>query len=298
MDFINIIDTGLMMGLVFAGVVTSLGISFRLLNFPDLTVDGSFALGAAISATMIKNDYSIIIAIIVSLLAGGIAGIITSVLHTKLHVNKFLSGIIVVTALYSVLIRVMNGGNISFGTKSTFFDFVNRWDVPGGFSTGTILLLIFFALVIFSIAYLFLKSSYGIRLRAACLNPELAKLIDLNTTISLLVGLFFTNILSALSGVLYSLKNSYADIGFLQGILIISLASLTIGEKIVDVKKISRITYILLASIFGSILYQVIWSIALKFNLEASDLNIITAVIVILLFFWNRNKNVTNLELQ
>lgn len=298
MHIINIIDTGLLMGLLLTSIVASLGISFRLLNFPDLTIDGSFALGAVISATMVRNDYPVVLAIIVSMICGGLAGVTTALLHTKLHINKFLSGIIVVTALYSVLIRIMKGGNISFGQKTTFFDFTGKYDSLNSFSFGTVLLLLVFSVLTLTASYIFLKSNYGIRLRAACLNTELAKSIGLNSSLSLIAGLFFTNTLAAFSGTLFSLKSSYADIGYMQGMLIVSLASLTIGEKVVPVKRLNKLTYVLLASVIGSIAYQIIWAIALKFNIEPSDLNLITALIVVALFFWKRNNKNTSIELQ
>jgi putative tryptophan/tyrosine transport system permease protein len=299
MYIINVIDTGLIQGLILACVVTSMGISFRLLNFPDLTIDGSFALGAAISVTMVKHGYPIIFAIILSMICGGLSGGITALLHTKLRINKFLSGIIVVTALYSVLIRIMNGGNISFGQKNTFFDFIDKYDLINSFSFGTITFLVGITTIIVLIFYFILKSTFGIKIRAACLNTELAKSVGLKSSIALLIGLFFTNTLAAFSGSLFSLKSSYADIGFIQGMLIISLASLTIGEKIVPLKSLNKLTYVLLASVVGSVAFQMIWAIALKFNLEPSDLNLITALIVATLFFWKRNnKNLSGVELQ
>lgn len=299
MQLVNIIDTGIIMGLLLGSIVASLGISFRLLNFPDLTIDGSFAFGAVICATMVKNDYPVVLAIFLSLICGGISGVATAILHTKLKINKFLSGIIVVTALYSILIRIMHGGNVSFGQKATFFDYVSKWNFPGSFSLGTNVLLSFFVFLIAGISIWLLKSRYGIRLRAACLNTELSKSIGLSTSVSLMIGLFYTNALAAFSGSLFSLKSSYADIGYMQGMLIVSLASLTIGEKIIPIKKFNRVVYIILASISGSIVYQFIWAVALQLNFEPSDLNLITAVIVIVLFTWKHNtKNSAGVELQ
>jgi putative ABC transport system permease protein len=296
---VNLIDTGLWMGLMLTGVVASLAISFRLLNFPDLTIDGSFALGAAISVTMVKNGFDPSIAVLISIAAGGVAGVITAVLHTKLKVNKFLAGIIVVTGLYSVLIRIMGGGNISLGQRATFFDWAAKYDNINSFSYGTDIFLIVIVGAVFIVAFVFLNSGFGLKLRASCLNADLARSVGLSTSFFLIIGLFFTNMLAALSGALFSLKSSYADIGYTQGMLIVALASLTIGEKLVPNTKFKKLTYILLASLAGSIGYQIIWAIALRFNLEPTDLNLITAAIVVVLFFWKRNnKNLTGVELQ
>lgn len=296
---INLIDTGLWMGLMLACLVASLGVSFRLLNFPDLTIDGSFALGASISVTMVQHGYNATFVILISIISGGLAGAVTALLHTRLKVNKFLAGIIVVTALYSVLIRIMGGGNISLGQKTTFFDWVSKFDNINSFSYGTDILLIIVVGLLFVFSFFFLSSGFGLKLRAACLNADFARSLGINTSISLVIGLFFTNMLAAFSGALFSLKSSYADIGYSQGMLIVALASLTIGEKLISNTKLSRLRYVLLASLAGSIGYQIIWAVALRFNLEPTDLNIITALIVIVLFFWQRNnKNLTGVELQ
>lgn len=277
MEFIQALNNGFQQGIIFFPVVLSLALSYRLLKFPDITIEGTFALGSAVFATVLLWTESLFISILVSCFAGMLAGGITAILHSYLKINKFLAGILVVTGLYSILIRILNGSNVSIIKIGLTYKYN---------STYLFLAAVFVCLVFFR----FYNSAYGIKLRGSALNPTYSKSIGFGTGGLLVIGLALNNLVAALSGIFFTLESNFSDIKIGQGILIVALAALAIGERIIPQNKIPILLYVILSAFVGSIFYQVLWAFALKLNIKPSDLKLLSALIVVLLFMLKRRK--------
>ena len=279
MDILNAIQSGFVQGVIFYPIVLSLALSYRLLKFPDISIEGTFALGGAVFGVILSNSNSYLNAVIAALVLAAIAGSITAVLHHYLRINKFLSGIIVVTALYSVNVRILGGSNISL--------------LKFNLSSSHIYIIYFITSIFISlIAYFFYKSHYGIKIRGASLNPGLAKSLGYRTGFLLMIGLGLNNSLAGIAGVFFSLDAGFSDLKIGQGTLIVSLAALAIGERLIPKDKVSILLYVFLSAIIGSVFYQILWAFALQLNIQASDLKILSACIVVILFILkNRNES-------
>lgn len=277
MNVIDVILNGLFQGILFYPVVLSLALSYRLLKFPDISIEGTFALGSAVFAIIFLKTDSFIFSILISSFSAFIAGGITAILHHYLHINKFLSGILLVTGLYSISIRILGSSNVSILSK-----YISNSNVQYYFLFGSLIISI---LVLF-----FYKSGFGIKIRGAALNPTLSNNIGLKTGVLLVIGLALNNIFAALSGVFFTINNGFSDIKLGQGILIVGLAALAIGEHLIPKKNISIPLFVILSAFVGSIFYQILWAFALKINIEPSDLKLLSALIVIVLFIIKKEK--------
>ncbi len=283
MDILNALESGLTQGIIFYPLVLSLALSYRLLKFPDISIEGTFALGGAAFGVILSNTNLYFAAIPAAMLFSAIAGSVTAMLHHYLRINKFLSGIIVVTALYSVIVRLIGGANISL--------------LEFNLSASNLQIVYAIASILLSLAaYFFYRSKFGIKIRGASINPELSKSLGYNTGLLLVTGLAFNNALAAVSGIYFSLDAGFSDLKIGQGTLIVALAALAIGERLIPKNKVSILFYIILSAAAGSIFYQILWAFALQFNIKASDLKILSAIIVVILFAIKR-RNETGDEL-
>lgn len=255
-------------GLLYALMALGVYITFRILDFPDLTVDGSFTTGAAIGTVMTVSGTPPWIAIICSFIGGAIAGTCTGLLHTKGKINGLLSGIIMMIALYSINLRIMGKPNVSLRGKENLFDHVS-----------TLLIMIVFVIIVKVILDLFFRTDLGLSLRATGDNSRMIRSFGANTDITTIFGIALSNALVASSGALVSQYQKYADNSMGIGMIVIGLASVIIGEAIFGARTIFRAT---LAVILGSVIYRIIYAFALRVEwLEASDMKLITAVIII-----------------
>ncbi|WP_214482426.1 ABC transporter permease [Bacillus sp. SM2101] len=285
-------------GIIYAIMALGVYLSFRILDFPDLTVDGSFVTGAAVAAILIVNGINPFIATIASLLAGFIAGCITGLLHTKGKINPLLSGILMMIALYSINLRIMGRSNIPMLNETTVVTILTDFWKSLGFDTGVVNVLraigysgyipktwaivIFMIIITFAIKLIldrFLQTEIGLALRATGDNKNMIRSFSANTNALTVVGLGLSNALVAFSGAVIAQYNGFSDVGMGIGIIIIGLASVIIGEAIFGTKSIMRTTF---AVIGGAIIYRIVVSIALRVEfLEPGDLKLITAVIVV-----------------
>ena len=291
MNWISPIETGLVMGLIMAFSVYGLAIAFRLFNFPDLTIEGSFLLGAVGFAVAQKSGLGMAAATVVAVLMGALAGALTGLLHATFRMNKFLAAILVVSITYTLALRIMGSSNIGMLGSSTIFDLVDGILVIEGFSAGKILLLgggIIFVGVLVLAA---LSSQFGLRLRVAGCNPEYARTLGINVTVGVTVGLAATNALAAISGVLLAVNQGFADVGLGQGVLIFALASMSLGERLISEKRHSVLVFILLSSILGSLAYQLLIAIAVRAGLNPIDLKLVTAILVLVLVVLRTSKS-------
>jgi putative ABC transport system permease protein len=255
-------------GLLYALMALGVYITFRILDFPDLTVDGSFTTGAAIGTVLTVNGTAPWLAIICAFIGGAIAGTCTGLLHTKGKVNGLLSGIIMMIALYSINLRIMGKPNLSLRGHDNLFD-----------NVSTLAVMIIFVIIVKLVLDLFFRTDIGLSLRATGDNSRMIRSFGANTDITTIFGIALSNALVATSGGLVAHYQKYADNSMGIGMIVIGLASVIIGEAIFGARTIFRAT---LAAVLGSIIYRIIYAFALRVDwLEASDMKLITAVIII-----------------
>ena len=221
--FISSVELGVIYALMALGVF----LSFRTLNMPDLTVDGSFVLGAAVSAVLCTAGRPLA-GIILALAAGALAGSVTALLHTKLKIQPILSGILTMLALYSINLKVMsNRANIPLLNQKTIFCLA-AW-IPGAEYAGLIISFIVL-LIVMALLYFFLRTRLGLVIRATGDNEQMVRALGVSTDATKMIGLALANALVALSGALIAQYQSFADIGMGIGMVMIGLASVVIGE--------------------------------------------------------------------
>jgi putative ABC transport system permease protein len=276
-------DVGLVTGLLMAFSVYGLSTALRLFNFPDLTVEGSFLLGAVGFAVGQKSGLGMSAAVLLGVSLGFLSGLLTGGLHSIFGINKFLAGIIVVSVAYTVGLRLMGASNIGLLGTPTIFDRLDEvWRVDG-ISLGKISFLAALYCTIGILLVTALNSHTGLKLRVAGSNPAYAKTLGISVSPCLMAGLAATNSLSALSGALLAAHQGFADIGLGQGVLIFALASMTLGEGLISDRLLPVPAFILLAAIVGSIAYQVVVAFAVRVGLNPVDLKLVTAVLVLAL---------------
>lgn len=264
---------GLLWGIMALGVF----ITFRILDFPDMTVDGSFALGGSVSAVLISNGWNPFLTIVAATLAGMAAGSITGLLHTKLKIPGILSGILLMLALYSINLRVMSGPNLTLLNADTVITILMRY-IPLQQQWVVMILGLVFIVVVIAVLYWFFGTELGCSLRATGDNEFMVRALGEDTDKMKILGLVIANGLVALSGSLVGQSNGYADVSMGIGAIVMGLASIVIGEVVMGHR--FNFAYKLLAIVIGSVLYRVIIAVVLQLGLEAGDLKLITAIIV------------------
>jgi len=264
--------------LIFAIMVLGVYISFRILNFPDMTVDGTFPLGAAISAKLLTLGVNPYLTLLVALVAGAVAGAVTGLIHVKLKVKDLLAGILVMTALYSVNLRVMGKSNIPLFEEDNIFNTEYSMMI-------TIVVLILISK--FLLDYL-LKTKFGFALKALGDNENLIVSLGLNEEKYKIYGLMIANAFVAFSGAVLAQYQGFADVGMGTGIIVIGLASIIIGDTLFGKRRRLAGTTIV---IIGSILYRGVIAVTLSMGMDASDLKLITSVIVIVILWIQKQKN-------
>jgi len=267
------LEQGLAYGLVALGIV----ITFRILAFPDLTVDGSFPLGAAVVSRLIIEGVSPIYGVFMAIICGFLAGCCTGFLNTKLKINSLLAGILMMTILYSINLRIMGRSNIQLLTVNTLLTPLENLDV-----NRFIPIIIFFFVVTLSIKFLtdmFLNTQIGFAMRATGDNEQMIRSLGVNTDNMTIMGIGISNAFVALSGALVAQDQGFSDVGMGIGMIVAGLASIIIGEALLGKKTVQRMT---LAAIVGSIIYKLIISLGLRLGLAPTDLKMATGVMVIL----------------
>ena len=264
--------------LIFAIMVLGVYISFRILNFPDMTVDGTFPLGAAISAKLLTLGVNPYLTLLVALISGAAAGAITGLIHVKLKVKDLLAGILVMTALYSINLRVMGKSNIPLFEEDNIFNTEYSMMI-------TIVVLILISK--FLLDYL-LKTKFGFALKALGDNENLIVSLGLNEEKYKIYGLMIANAFVAFSGAVLAQYQGFADVGMGTGIIVIGLASIIIGDTLFGKRRRFTGTTIV---IIGSILYRGVIAVTLSMGMDASDLKLITSVIVIVILLIQKQKD-------
>lgn len=268
-------------GLVYGIMVIGVYLTFRILDFPDLTVDGSLPLGAAISAVAITSGVNPYLSLLFALGGGFVAGMVTAVLNTKFKILHLLASILTMIALYSINIRIMNGPNVALLGTNTVFDAVTRLGVPPHFA-GLVVFGCFAALVVGGIVW-FMGTEVGQVILATGDNPQMITSQGVNIHLVIIFGVGLSNGLVALSGALVAQNQGAADVGMGLGTIVAGLASVIIGETVFGAQTMMRA---FIAALLGSIVYRLAIALALGlelggFRFNPSDLNLITALLVI-----------------
>ncbi|MBM7568414.1 ABC transporter permease [Paenibacillus sacheonensis] len=261
------------LGLLYALMALGVYITFRILDFPDLTVDGSYTTGGAVAAIMITHGYSPIIATLCAFVCGLAAGACTGLLHAKGKINGLLAGILMMIALYSINLRLMGRPNISLLRTDTLFSAIS--DNRAAFIPVLIAVVLAAKLLLDA----FLHTDLGLALRATGDNARMIRSLGANTDTAKILGVSLSNGLVALSGALIAQEGGFADIASGVGTIVLGLASVIVGEAIFGFRTVFQAT---LAVVLGSVAYRLIYALALRIDLlDASDLKIMTALIVI-----------------
>ncbi|KXS43327.1 MAG: putative ABC transport system permease protein [Candidatus Frackibacter sp. T328-2] len=274
---LDVIFSSMEQGLVYGIMALGVYLTFRILDFPDLTVDGSFPLGAAVTAKLIVSGVDPVLATLVAIVIGALAGVITGFLNTKLKITGLLSGILTMTALYSINLRIMGRANIPLLNQETILTKLEAIGLNGEWQAG-----IFFLVLILALKFLvdwFLHTELGLALRATGDNKQMIRSLGVNTDFMIILGLALSNSLVALSGSLVAQYQGFADVGMGIGMIIIGLASVIIGEVVFSDRIITLAT---ISVIGGSLLYRLAITAALRLGFAPTDLKIVTALLVVI----------------
>jgi putative ABC transport system permease protein len=266
MDYIGIIELAFIFSIFVLGMI----ISFRLLGFADLTIEGSFTSGGAVFAILLSNGINPFLSFLIAILGGGISGLCTASLHCYAGINKLLSGIITLTMLYTVNLRIMGRSNMYLGNTTMLNLFKQQW-----FEFS---LLLTICLMIFLLAKLLLSTNIGLFLRATGENEVFVKNLKENPKKFIILGLVVSNSLIALSGCLFAQYVGYSDIGNGQGMLVSMLTAMIIGENIVRPTTLNRQ---IISSFFGAVVFQFLYSLALEIGVNPIDLKIMIGLLLI-----------------
>ena len=282
-----IVQSALEQGLVYCFMVLGVFITFRVLDFPDLTVDGSLPLGAAVTGALIVGGHSPLLATAAGVGAGLCAGVVTGCLHVLLKSGesdstnygpKLLAGILTMTALYTVNLRIMGRSNIPLLGVDGVFEKVGDFLSLTMVSWNLILALAALALVVKYLLDWFLHTEFGLTLQATGDNEQMIRALGTNTNLTRIVGLATANGLVALSGSLVAQQQGFADVGMGIGTIVAGLASLIMGEVLFGARSIS---WVLFSVIGGSIVYRLLIAVSLRFGIAPTDLKLLTAILVV-----------------
>jgi putative ABC transport system permease protein len=272
--------TALLQGLCFSAIALGIYISMKIFNIPDITTDGSYTLGAVVTAILLTHHQPGYIILPAVILAGGLAGALTGIIHTKLKINALLAGILVMTALYSVNLTLMGRSNLPLINVSSLFTLINITADP---NQNTFWILGAFVIIVtFIIGYL-LKTDFGIAMRATGNSESMIRSLGVNTDRMKITGLALANALTALSGYLISQLQGFTDISMGIGVVIVGLGSVIIAETLINWWRITSVWLSLVLVISGAVIFQMVLAVTLEVGINPNLLKIITAAFVLLI---------------
>lgn len=277
------------LGLIYAIMALGMYITYKILDFPDMTVDGSFPMGAAITALMISKDVNPVLTLFVCFAAGALTGIVTGLIHVKLQVRDLLSGIIMMTALYTVNLRIAGRANLPIYNNTTIFDN----NIVNGIFTGksayykTAIIIFIIALFAKVILDLYLKTKSGYLLKAVGDNDTVVTSMGIDKGFVKITGLAIANALVTLSGCVFAQQQRFFDITMGTGTAVIGLASVIIGTTL-----LKRLTFLSVTAsvIIGSLIYRACVAVAIRMGLQSTDLKLITAVLFLAILVAGRER--------
>ena len=267
--------TAIELGLIYALVALGVYLTFRILNFPDLTVDGSFTSGAATAAILITNGVDPFLASAAAFVVGTLAGLITGLLHTKGNINGLLAGILTMIGLYSINLRIMGGANVPLLGEDTVISGLRSFVGTGWTS---VLVLVAMALVFKLIIDWFLHTDSGLALQATGDNEQMIRSFAVSTDRMKILGLMISNGLVGLGGAVVAQFQGFADIGMGIGLILVGLASVIVGQAIFGTRVVMQAT---MAVVLGAVVYRLAIQFALNAGLNPNDMKLMSAVLVV-----------------
>ncbi|MBQ9762865.1 MAG: ABC transporter permease [Phascolarctobacterium sp.] len=263
-------------GLLWAVMALGVYITYRVLDIADLTVEGSFPLGAAVAASMLSAGFGPIPSFAVAAIAGMLAGVVTAILHTKMKIPALLAGILTMIALYSVNLRIMGKANLSLlGTDTTFSIMRNMLGLNSAYTTLAVGLLA--TILVSGFMYWFFGTEIGAAIRATGFNQQMIRAQGVDTDITIMLGLLLSNALVAISGALVAQSNGFADVGMGTGTIVIGLASVIIGEVLFGTRSFLNC---IISVILGSVVYRIVIAAVLQMGMPPNDLKLFTSILV------------------
>ena len=264
---------GLLWGILALGVY----ITYRVLDVADLTVEGSYPLGAAVGVSYIAGGGSPIIAVVLAFLAGSVAGIVTGLLHTKLKIPALLAGILTMIGLYSINIRIMGDkSNVSILRMDTIYTYFGNLGL--GKNESILVCGLIFVIAIIAFLYWFFGTEIGAAIRATGCNKQMIRAQGVDTDVTTILGLLISNGMVSMAGALLGQSQGFADVGMGTGTIVIGLASVIIGEVLFGTRNFMNW---LLAVVGGSIVYRIVIAVVLKMGMNQNDMKLLTATIVV-----------------
>lgn len=289
----NLLIGAVTIGLILAPLALGVFISFRVYNTLDLTVDGSFGLGTAVVAALLLQDAPPVAATVVATIAGGAAGLVTGFLHTRLLVSALLAGVLTSTALYSVNLFLMRGGNVSLTSSDTVMAAAERLGrrflgipdsvtlfgtVVSGSRVAELVLMALLAGVLAVALALFLRTDLGMAMRASGNNPQMARSVGIDVDRMVVAGLALSNGLVALAGALFAQYEGFANIQMGVGAVVMGIATLLVGETLVGRRTLARS---LAGAVVGAVVFRLIVASAIRAGLSPNALKLVTAALVL-----------------
>ena len=263
-------------GLLWAVMALGVYITYRVLDIADLTVEGSFPLGAAVAASMLSAGFGPISSFAVAAIAGMLAGVVTAILHTKMKIPALLAGILTMIALYSVNLRIMGKANLSLlGTDTTFSIMRSMLGLNSAYTTLAVGLLA--TILVSGFMYWFFGTEIGAAIRATGFNQQMIRAQGVDTDITIMLGLLLSNALVAISGALVAQSNGFADVGMGTGTIVIGLASVIIGEVLFGTRSFLNC---IISVILGSVVYRIVIAAVLQMGMPPNDLKLFTSILV------------------
>ena len=270
--------SALILGLCLSAMGLGIFITMKIFRIPDITTDGSYTLGAAVTAVTLSAGWSLSVSMILCILAGAIAGVLTGIVHTRLKIDALLAGILVMTGLYSINLTILGRSNIPLVNVETIFSQLALFETPvyNEFWIGLLFLLVLSGLVAF-----LLRTDFGIAMRATGNSESMTRALGINNDRMKIIGLAIANSLTALSGFLVAQYQNFTDINMGIGIVLVGLGSVLIGDALINWLGIRQIWLQLLTVMLGCILFQMVLAVALSLGINPNFLKMITAIFVL-----------------
>ena len=272
--------TALMIGLCLSTMSLGIFITMKIFKIPDITTDGSYTLGAVVTAMILPVQLNPFLVIPVSLIAGGIAGALTGIIHTKLKIDALLAGILVMTALYSINLSLLGRSNIPLINIKTIFSYFHPFSNET--YDGLLMAALIVLLIVSLLAYL-LKTDFGIAMRATGNSDSMTRALGINNDRMKIIGLAIANSLTAFSGYLVAQYQNFTDINMGIGIVITGLGSVLISTAIINWLGVAKIWMQLFCVVIGSIIFQMVLAVTLSLGIDPNMLKLVTAIFVLLI---------------
>ncbi len=272
--------TAIMLGLCLSSMSLGIFISMKIFNIPDITTDGSYTLGAVVTAILLTAHWHAAAIIPVVMACGAVAGSLTALIHTRLKIDALLAGILVMTGLYSINLIVLGRSNVPLINVSTLFSKIHFFSNQG--YNDALAALLFIGIILCIVTFI-LKTDFGIAMRATGDSPSMTRSLGVNTNTMKIIGLAIANSLTALSGYLVAQYQNFTDINMGIGIVITGLGSVLIGDALISWWKIRSILWQLVVVLCGSIIFQMVLAVTLSVGVDPNLLKLVTAIFVLLI---------------